>query len=232
MTMNRQFCTLSLVLLSASVARAHHIWILPQPPAGATARVVFNDYMQPGSAEVLAKIAPTRLWSRDERGREAAVSWRQDGDSYSLDVGSHESLTIGGECVYGIETYDHREWKRVAPYLLVYYPKVLLGRPASAAPWNKLALEIVPTLVGEQVKLQVLFRGQPAPHAELYVHPPAGKRESLATDDQGLIQVPLQSAGLYGFRTRCVESKVGEYEKQDYGEIRHYASLVLPIGKW
>lgn len=229
--MNRQFPMLMIILHTTSVAQAHHIWILPQQPDCETARVVFSDYLRPDKPEFLDKIAHTRLWSRDDAGREAAISWRKDGDAFSLDVSDPKIQTLGGECIYGIETYDHREWKRVAPYLLVYYPKVMLSRAKDGTPWDKLALEIVPTFAGNEVRLQVLFRGKPAPQAELFVHPLTGTRESLRTNEQGVIQVPLKSEGLYGFRTRYLESKVGEHAKQDYGEVRHYASLVLPVDK-
>lgn len=229
--MNRWCYVAGVMFVAAAAARAHHIWIIPDGPNGPRAKAVFSDYLEPDGSDLLDKVAHTKLWVRDAGGKESPLAWKKSGDSFLLDAPGDGERTVGGECVYGVETYDHRLRKRIDPYLLVYYPKTILGGGAEAKPWDKLTLEIVPAVSGDGVRLKVLYRGKPAPNAELLVHPPEGEREDLKVDDKGEIKVAVKKVGVYGFRTRLIEEKAGEHGGKNYAAVRHYASLVLPLGK-
>ena len=226
----RQFAAVAFLLAVAASARAHHIWLIPEQANGPKVKAVFSDYLEPDGSDLLDKVAHTKLWVRDRGGKESPLAWKKGSDSFHLAVPGEGERTVGGECVYGVETYDHRLKKRIDPYLLTYYPKTILDGSEDAKPWDKLALEIVPHVSGTEVRLRVLFRGKPAPNAELLVHPPEGEREDLKTDEKGEIKFGYKKAGPYGVRTRVIEEKAGEHAGTKYGAVRHYASLVLPLG--
>jgi hypothetical protein len=214
-------------MLLASTAKAHHIWILPDSN-GKPARAIFSDTLKPDAPRLLDNIGQTRLWLRDAESAESVGSWKREEDCFSIPL-PPRAHAIGGECIYGTEIHDHRLRQDVQPYLLVYYPKALLGGAEAAKPWPKLTLEIVPVVSDRSVRLQVLFKGQPAAGAEMIGFSPDGLRVSRSSDKQGWSEVPLTAAGLYGFRTRVMEDKVGKHEGRTYWEIRHYASLVLKL---
>lgn len=226
----RRFAAVAFLLAVAASARAHHIWLIPDGPNDPKVKAVFSDYLEPDGSDLLDKVAHTKLWVRDRGGKEAPLAWKKGSDSFHLAVPGEGERTVGGECVYGVETYDHRLRKKVEPYLLAYYPKAVVGLAGETKPWDRLTLEIVPAVSGDEVRFRVLFRGKPAPNAEFLVHPPEGEREDFKTDDKGEIKVTAKKGGVYGFRTRVVEEKAGEHAGKKYGAVRHYASLVLHLG--
>jgi uncharacterized GH25 family protein len=222
--------------LAAATAQAHHIWIIPDKPDGSKAKAVFADFLEPDKPEMLAKIGHAKLHVRDAAGKVSPLTWKKGTwkkgeDTFLLDVPGEGERTVGGECVYGIVTHDHRLRKEVDPYLLAYYPKAIFNPAADSKPWDKLPLEIVPAVSGDEVRLRVLFRGKPAAGAEMRVHPSDGEREDFKTDEKGEVKVPFKAAGVYGFQTRHIEAKGGEHDGKKYVEVRHYASLVLVRAK-
>ena len=234
--MNRRYLAAAVVFLAAATAQAHHIWIIPDKSGGPAAKAVFADFLEPDQPEMLTKVSHAKLHVRDAAGKESPLAWKKGTwkkgeDTFLLDVPGDGERTVGGECVYGVVTHDHRLRKEVEPYLLVYYPKALLGTAAEPKPWDRLALEIVPAVSGDEVRLRVLYRGKPAAGAEMRVHPADGDREDHRTDANGEVRVPFKAAGPYGFQTRRIEAKGGEHDGKKYVEVRHYASLVLVRAK-
>jgi uncharacterized GH25 family protein len=234
--MNRRYLALAVAFLAAATAQAHHIWIIPDKPDGSKAKAVFADFLEPDKPEMLAKIGHAKLHVRDAAGKVSPLTWKKGTwkkgeDTFLLDVPGEGERTVGGECVYGIVTHDHRLRKEVDPYLLAYYPKAIFNPAADSKPWDKLPLEIVPAVSGDEVRLRVLFRGKPAAGAEMRVHPSDGEREDFKTDEKGEVKVPFKAAGVYGVQTRHIEAKGGEHDGKKYVEVRHYASLVLVRAK-
>ena len=218
------------LILVPAAAQAHHIWIIPDRPDGPKATAVFGDTLAPQSPDLLKKIAHTRLFVREASGNEELVEWTKGEDSFALEVSGAGPRVVGGTCVYGVESMDHRLHKRVEPYLLVYHPKTVLGPCTGQKPWERLPLEILAEVSGEKVHLRVLFRGKPAPRAEMFVLADGQEKVELKTDDEGRATLEVKRPGTYGFRTRQIEAKGGEYRGKKYAETRHYASLVLPVG--
>ena len=225
--MTRLFLAAVGCVWAVAAARGHHIWIIPASADGSKATAVFSDDLNPSSPGSLRKVAHARLYVRDKAGTEELVEWTRGEASFALDVPGTGGRTVGGVCVYGVETYDHRLHKHVDPYLLAYYPKTVLGGGGDRRPWDRLPLEIVSTPTPDSVRLQVLFRGKPAPKAELFVLGGKDGRIELKTDDKGEATFAPKAPGPYGFRTRFIEPKAGEHNEKKYGEVRHYASLVL-----
>jgi uncharacterized GH25 family protein len=216
-------------LFLTAAAQAHHIWILPEKPAGSRAKVVFSDDLGPDTPETVQRIAHTKLWLRDRAGKESALTWRKGDDHFALDVPGEGVRVVGGSCVYGVQDYDHRKRSKVPPYLLTYYPKVVIGEGSAPKAWDRLKLQIVSAVSGDEVHLRVLFQGKPAPKAEIRMHTPGETRKDLTTDDKGEIKVRITKSGNHGFQTRHIEAKAGEHDGDRYGEIRHHATLVLPL---
>jgi hypothetical protein len=227
--MTRLFLAAAGCVLAAAAARAHHIWIVPASADGSKATAVFSDDLNPSSPDSLRKVAHARLYVRDRAGAEELVEWARGEASFALDVPGKGGRTVGGVCVYGVETYDHRLHKHIDPYLLTYYPKTILGVGGDPKPWDRLPLEILSTRTADGVRLQVFFRGKPAPKAELFVLGGKDGKVELKTDEKGETTFAPKAAGPYGFRTRFIEAKAGEHNGKKYGEVRHYASLVLRL---
>lgn len=225
--MNRCLVAFSCALLTATFASAHHIWIIPTTPDGPKATAVFSDYLKPSNTDSIKKIVHTRLWVRQRDGNEELVEWTRKDSEFTLEVPGKGPRILGGDCSFGVETFDHRLQKHGEPYLLKYYPKSVLGGDAPAKPWDKLTLEIVPVITSDELRLQVFFKGKPAPKAEMRIQSLEQDRENLTTDANGEIKLSGRKAGVYGFQTRLIEKKAGEYSDKKYVEVRHHATLVL-----
>ena len=55
-------------MLATSAVRAHFLWLVPDKGA-ATAQVLFSDSLTPDSLELLAKVAKTQWYARDNAAR-------------------------------------------------------------------------------------------------------------------------------------------------------------------
>jgi uncharacterized GH25 family protein len=219
------------LLLGVSSAGAHHIWIIPQRPDGSKAVAVFSDTLAPDPTDSLRRIAHTKLYVRDRSDNEELVEWTKGDKSYAMEIPGKGDRTVGGTCIYGVEMMDHRLRKQVEPYLLVYYPKLILGEGGGTKPWARLPLEILSSRKGAEVQLQVLFRGKPLPNAEMFVLAEGQDRIELKTDADGKTTFTAKKEGIHGFRTRMIEPKAGEHNAKKYVEIRHYASLVQMLAR-
>lgn len=220
---------LAALALTAATAAAHHIWIIPDGRDESKATAVFSDNLAPSSADTLRKVAHTRLYVREANGNEELVEWTKADGAFSVTVPGKGPRTVGGVCAYGVETLDHRKHEHGPPHLLMYYPKVDLVGGAGPKPWDRLPIEIMAEVTGDRARLQVLFRGKPVPKAELFVLTDGPDRKSLETDDQGRATFTADRAGTYGFRSRTIEPKEGTHNGKKYLEVRHYASLVIPL---
>lgn len=227
--MHRLLLTALAAMIWTASSKAHHIWIIPERPEGPKATAVFGDTLEPQSPDILKKVAHTRLYVREASGNEELVEWTKGESSFSLEVKGKGTRTIGGTCVYGVETMDHRLHKHVDPYLLVYYPKTVFGDVNGQKPWERLPLEIIAEVAGGKATLKVLFRGKPVPNAEMIVIGAGKDKVVLKPNDKGESVFEVKESGVYGFRTRHIEPKAGVHFDKKYTEVRHYASLVLPV---
>src|SRR5262249_22367365 len=77
-------CLLSLVMLVllASLARAHFIWIVPGQDGAF--QVIFSDNLQPDDAKLLAKISGAEAFVRTKDGKTAALKWTEGKNAYLL----------------------------------------------------------------------------------------------------------------------------------------------------
>jgi hypothetical protein len=226
-------CVMSLLLLTVATAQAeaHFIWIIPGKPEAekVMAQVIFSDSLQPDSPDLLAKIAKTQLFVRTAEDKTEPVKWSEGKDAYTVTISKGPSA-VGGVCKYGVVQFGKAD-----PFLLVYYPKGLIGSTPGETPlyqkaWDRLALEILPAKDRGKDAFVVFWQGKPLADAEVVILCP-GKEKSAEckTDKQGEFKVDQSEKGIYGIRVRHIEAKEGEYEGKKYQTVRHYATLAFEI---
>jgi N-acetylneuraminic acid mutarotase len=232
--MKRCATSLLLLVLAALSAEAHFIWIVPDKPAdGQTiARVFLSEDLRPEGADFLDKIASTELFVRGADGKTATAKWTRGKDNFEVKVPGAGPNVLGGSCRYGLFQRGEGE-----PFLLMYYPKVLLapspyGVPPFQDSWDQLPLEILPAKGGPAGTFRVLWKGKPLPGAEVVILAPGkDKTEEKKTGEDGTFALDA-AKGTYGVRVRYVEAKAGEHDGKKYKEVRHYATLVFEVPEY
>ncbi|HJT77617.1 MAG TPA: DUF3386 family protein [Gemmataceae bacterium] len=227
-------CCLALLLaLTATPARAHFIWIVPErtAPDATTARLVFSDSLEPDSPDLLAKVARTQLFACDKDGHMIDLKEADEKNSRLLTLPGQGPWVVAGVCRYGVTRHGGSE-----PFLLVYYPKTYVST-GHVESWPKLprkeaerlALEIVPG--GQAGTFVVLWHGKPAAGAEAAVlRLGETKAEERKADAEGRIRLDASKGGVYGIRARHDEDTPGELGGKKYKQVRSYATLVVQVG--
>lgn len=231
-----QFCLAAALFLPAA-GRAHFIWLVPAQPAGPEVRVLFSDNLEPDQIlrRRMERLGGTEFWVCDAAGRVSPLTLRGGDDrSGALNVAGEGFRVVGGRSRWGVHVL--RERGETTPFLIYYYPKLILGEAKAAGGdrgWDLLTAEIVARREKDGLYFRVLYKGRPAPKAELRVLPPGEKKPvGYRTDDGGECKVPLKGAGTYAVWTMAgMEPTPGEHEGQKYDEVRHYATLVLTVGE-
>src|SRR5581483_855677 len=179
---------------------------------------------------LLAKIAKTEMFVRTTDEKTVPVKWSEGKDAYKVTIPGKGPSAVGGVCRYGVIRRGEAD-----PFLLVYYPKALIGSTPGETPlfqrtWERLALEIVPAKNGDKDTFVVFWQGKPLAGADVVILSP-GKEKSAEckTGKQGEFRVDQSEKGVYGLRVRHVEATEGEYEGKKYQTVRHYATLVFEI---
>jgi uncharacterized GH25 family protein len=229
--MKRMFGAVVVGLVAVAAAQAHFAFIVPGPD-GNTARLVFSDELAPDTKVNIEKLANTKLTLRDARKTDTPLEWTKGDGFYEVKVPGS-----GPRVVYGVTEYGVLQKGDSKPFRLTYYPKALLGdtpRETSAigtltigAP---LKVEIIPRFDLGKVRFQVIHDTTPAAGAEVTVLVPGSEKKSVTTDKEGFTPA-FEATGRYGVSARVTEAKGGEYAGQKYEEARHYATLVVDVGK-
>jgi hypothetical protein len=225
-----RWCSLLLLAVAVTPARAHFIWIIPDKveEERTTVRVIFSDSLEPDSPDLLAKIAKTELFLCGTDGRTAPLKLAEGKEGNVLTLEGKGPWLVAGICRYGVVKRGQDE-----PFFLVYYPKTYVRRAADdpfpepkGKDAGRMTLEIVP-VEKERGTFAVLWEGKPLPGAEIAVlRLGETKAREDRTDAQGRFTLHADKAGVYGIRARHVEATAGEADGKKYKEVRHYATLV------
>lgn len=218
----------AMLAAAALTARAHFVFVVPDPQNPAKAVVVFSEDLDPDEHVAAEKMAGLKLTCRDGSGKDAAV-----GHS----TGKHElTATVPGagpRVVFGTLNYGVMQKGDAKPYLLAYHPKAVIG----AASADKLTVgekavpvELVPVVLGSEVRFKFLSAGKPAADVEVTVIKPEGGKAKAKTDKGGLTQA-FPAKGRYGVWAKDTVAKPGEFSGKKYDEARHYATLVVEFAK-
>jgi hypothetical protein len=228
----KRLATLALLLAVAAPVHGHFVWFLPSPKPGVPARVVFSDGPYPDRPELLKKIAHTELFFVDAHGQTTPVKLTENKDAFDVTLSPGAGAGwLGGICRYGVTQRGQTE-----PFLLLYYPKTVVGTGADGAAMHK-ALEPacdkqpLQVVAGEGHAVRVLWHGNPLGGAEVAVSMPGQEKPVEGkTDADGNFALQKPSAnGLIGIRVGHVENTPGELDGKKYKSVKHYATLTLPF---
>ncbi len=224
------FCLLTLGLPSA---HAHFLWI--DAAAGDNgqpqARLYFSETPAPGEPHLIGKIAHAKAWVRDANGKRVELKLGTPDEEAAL-------LPLAGEVAgaASLETFcDYGIYERgPAGLLLQYYSKCLSGDWAKHADkpsrTDGLELDIVPTLEGGKLTLEVVYQGKPAPGGEVIVVGPNGDEQQFTADEQGRVTANAGSPGKYAVRAARIEAdKAGERDGKKYAQTWHYCTLLVDV---
>jgi uncharacterized GH25 family protein len=228
--MKRLLTCVAVLTLAAPGARAHFLWLVPDKGT-ATAQVLFSDNLTPDSPELLAKVAKTQWYARDNTGKTTTLKWTEAKEGFSLAAPGKGPTLLAGVCPYGVVQRGKDE-----PFLLHYVAMAIVGaspenRPSEIvyAVWDVLPMQILPAK-GTTRGFVVLLQGKPLANAEVVVQAPGKeKTETLKTNAQGIVELPGEPQGRWALRARHVVKKDGEHEGKKYKEVRYYVTRVVSM---
>lgn len=223
------------VAVPTAGVHAHFIWLdiakVDENAGRQQVRLYFSEMPAPGDLHLIGRAAATKAWARQANGDseqlEFAKSDRPDLAALVATWKSPQTASIEAVCDYGV--YD-----RGGPgVLLQYYAKRLAGdwgaHGGKIARAERLTLDIVPAVQGDQLTLSVFYQGKPLPSAELVFIDSADQQKELRTDAQGLARVPF-AAGRCAVRAAHVEAdRSGERDGKKYNQTWHYCTLIADL---
>lgn len=220
--MKRQFLRLFLTLTAAAfLAHAHFVFVVPEP-GGARAKLFMSEQLQPDGEVDFATVAGTKLNLRDG-GRDTPLALTKGTDAFLLSLSGS-----GTRIIYGTTDLGFSGRPGAKPYVLIYYPKTILGNAfaGNVTVGGQTPVEIVPVGKPGAVKLLLLARGKPLANSEITVLLPGGDQKKVMTDGMGQTEA-LPQTGRFGAWARFWEPAAGERDGKKYEEVRHYATLVF-----
>ena len=220
--MKKTLCRISWLLAAAALAQAHFVFVVPDA-GGGTAKVFISEDLKPSGEVDLSMISGAKLRLLDSAGHEVALPMVKGADAYIVALAG-----TGTRVIHGVVDLGFTQSRGPKPYLLMYYPKSILGNAfdgKSILP-DQTPVQIVPLGKPGALKLQLLVRGKPQPESEITVILPDNTQKKLKTDAMGQTEL-LTETGRYGAWGRYWEQAAGERDNKKYEEIRHYATLVF-----
>jgi hypothetical protein len=221
---------LAAVILIALPAAAlgHFPFLVPDGPT--KGKAVFSDNLKADKDVPIDRIANTKLVVIAD-GKASELTWTLDkpANCYTFDVPGTGSRIVVGTTDYGVLQRGDSK-----PFLLRYYPKAVFGDlpdPEKATVGDKVPLELVPVAAGGQLRFKVLAGGKPLAKADVLVIVPGESQTKVVQSDDGGLTPEFDKAGAYGAQVRRVEEMAGERDGKKYAEVRHYATLVVSLGK-
>ncbi|MAB71184.1 MAG: hypothetical protein CMJ54_01615 [Planctomycetaceae bacterium] len=211
--------TLFLALVATAVtsaAQAHFLFVHVLPGDESRVEVHFAETGWDFSADdrMVSLISNVRVWHPGTGDRNTTRA------GHAM-IATHPE---GGGPVCGAFTYGLM--RRGDVFLLEYHSKGVAGLE-EAVRVGGLDAEILATERDGRLVLTVLFRGEPAAGAEIVVPTDRFGVETLATDQNGEIEIPMPKTPLYSIRAMVSEPRTGEHEGEAYEEVRHYTTLTV-----
>ncbi len=213
--------------LESATARAHFLFIHigPAAEAGRAAEVYFSELAEAGDPRFIDKIAHTQLWLQTTPGQFGTLTVHKAADRLRAFVPVSGSMVVVGVCQYGVLARPKR-----APFLLRHYPKAIAGNRAelnAMQRYDKVPLEIMPTLDSGHIRLVVLRDGKPLPRAEFHTVDADLKSEKLTADADGVVTWTPPAPGKYAVYTSTLTKELGTVDGKKYEELREFATLAF-----
>ena len=221
----------------ATQARAHFLFVRIEPhaEAGRSAEVFFSEQAEAGDPKFVAKIAHTKLWFQTRPGEFRELPLRQAADRLRAALPADRSVSIVGECEYGVLARP-----RQTPFLLRYYPKAVAGNPDELnrlVPRREIPFEIQPTFADQRkandksadgpVRLVALRNGKPIPSAIFTAVDSTLSEQTLNAGPDGIAVWNPPAPGRYSVYTRETLKQAGVVGDKKYDEVREFATLAL-----
>jgi uncharacterized GH25 family protein len=224
----------SLVLALVSAAQAHFVWLVIEKGESGdpAAKVYFAELAETDDVALLDKIAKVKVWTRGEGSGSTPLKLTKEehkdgGGAWVATLPSGSKQALSGTIMYGVLE------RRGDVFQLNYHAAYLDGNHPEFNELRRdptLPLEVVPTLAGENSKVEVLWQGKPAVGSEVVVIDPAGKEfDAVKTDDAGIAKIDLTKPGLYSIRAKWVVEAKGEEDGKTYEKANHYSTLALRV---
>ncbi len=222
-----RLCTLFLLAVSVSAAPAHFPYIVPEGPN--KARVVFSDNLKADEKVPADRLANLNLQLlSDGKADDLALTLDKKANVYRIDVPGDGVRVVAGTLNYGVLQRGDAK-----PFLLKYHPKTVLGAWANggASAGKAVPLEISPEKEEGKIRFVVTLNGLPLAKAEVSVIVPGEEKpKAVVTDDAGRTEL-FDKPGQYGVQAKHAEAASGDVDGKKYAEVRHYATLVVSVGK-
>jgi Protein of unknown function (DUF3386) len=221
----------------ATQARAHFLFIRiePQAEAGRSAEVFFSEQAEAGDPKFVAKIAHTKLWVQTRPGEFHELPLRQAADRLRAALPVDRSLSIVGECEYGVLARPKQ-----TPFLLRYYPKAVAGNPDELnrlTPRREVPFEIQPAFETRgqandksaegRIRLVALRNGKPIPSAIFTAVDSELSEQTIKAGPDGTALWAPAAPGRYSIYTRETLKQPGTLGDKKYDEVREFATLAL-----
>jgi len=219
----------SLLVLAVAVpaASAHFPYIVPEGPN--KARVVFSDTLKADDKVPVDRLANLKLrLVTGDKAEDAPKTLDKKANVYRVDVPGEAARVVAGTLDYGVLQRGDAK-----PFLLKYHPKAVFGAwdNTTAAAGKTVPLEVTPVADGGKVRFVVTLNGKPVAKAEVSVMVPGEEKpKAVVTDEAGATE-SFDKAGPYGVQAKHAEAAGGEVDGKKYAEVRHYATLVVTVGK-
>ena len=222
--MMKHLLTALLALAITSTSSAHFPYLIPG--SGNQGKAIFSDTLKPDTIVSIERMAQTKLTVVGD-SKEIPLTFDKASNSYTFEVPGS-----GNRIVYGTTNLGIVQRGESKPFRLLYYPKAIFGELGDKSTvGDQLPIELVPIREGDKLRFKVLIGGKPMEKVDVTVLIPGEEKGKVfLTDSAGLTPV-FEKGGTYGAQCRFVEAKAGEVAGKKYEETRHYATLVVNIGK-
>src|SRR5215472_265163 len=130
----------ALLIGMANLAHAHFVFVVPAQD-GATAQVLISEDLKPSDEVDVGIIGGTKLSLREAGGTEIPLTLTRNGPAFVTVLPGGGARVVHGTTDLGLTAPGEEK-----PYLLVYYPKAILGDAfdPKATLGNAVPVEIVP----------------------------------------------------------------------------------------
>jgi hypothetical protein len=227
-------------LACASTASAHYLWLSIDKDSGdhGTMNLYFEEGPWPRDGQYLGpfmergkawlRLASEPKSSEIELAEQKNEKKNQRWLNSALQKGGPRAVESYGK--WGVYRYGKTD------ILLHYYAKYIdvptANHVAAVGTSDNLKLDVRPTWSDGELTLQVDWGGTPAVGRTIYVRGPAGFKQNLKTDSEGVAKLQPDKEGRYFMRTYVEEDRAGKDGGKEYQKIRHHSSLTinLPFG--
>ncbi|MDP7014332.1 MAG: hypothetical protein QGG36_00890 [Pirellulaceae bacterium] len=226
-------CLLINVIGLTSAASAHYLWVTIDKKAGDHG--VTNIYFEGGAGDgqyLDPFLKAGKTWLRTVENTKPRLLKTTEAKApnkrwLSAQLSQQGPRSIDSYGKWGVYRYGETD------VLLHYYGRHLdvqthedlheLGRA------ELMNLDIVPHDAGADMKLTVLWKGQPVADRLVYVRGPQGFKKNAKTNAKGEMSFTLKGKGRYTFRTNVEQKATGKDGEKSYSLIRHHATMVMQL---